>query len=171
MTEADVSEWDADTAVAALHAAHYRRLVRLCVLLVRDLAIAEEVVQDAYVALYLKWSRLRDPQAALAYLRTTVVNGSRSSLRRLSTAERAEPMLRTASDTSPDPSSKASTRLDVLAALARLPERQREVIVLRYYADLSESEIAQTLGISRGSVKSYAARAATTLRPILETVR
>src|SRR5690606_16201985 len=73
--------WDADTAVTALYSAHYRSLVRLAVLLVRDVATAEEVVQDAFVAIHGAWRRLRDPDKALAYLRQSVVNRSRSVLR------------------------------------------------------------------------------------------
>ena len=70
--------WDADTAVEELYAAHYRRLVRLSVLLVRDQETAEEVVQDAFVAMHGRWRRLRDPELALAYLRQAVVNRSRT---------------------------------------------------------------------------------------------
>lgn len=170
MSDTDARAWDADTAVSLLHAAHYRRLVRTSVLLVRDLATAEEVVQDAFVGLYRRWDRLRDPQAALGYLRTAVVNGSRSALRHRGTVEKTLPRLRPV-EALDDPSAAISTRRSVLDALAALPERQREVLVLRYYGDLSEAEIAETLGISRGSVKSYASRGAEALRPILENLR
>jgi RNA polymerase sigma-70 factor (sigma-E family) len=170
VSESDASTWDADTAVAVLHAVHYRRLVRTSALLVRDLATAEEVVQDAFVGLYTRWTKLRDPDAALGYLRQAVVNGSRSALRRRGTAQRAEPVLRAVPGISPDPAGDVSARRDVLAALADLPERQREVLVLRYYGDLSEAEIAVALGVSRGAVKSYASRGAAALRPILETL-
>ena len=73
--------WDADEAVTRLYGAHYRLLVRLAVLLLADAGAAEEVVQDAYVRLHQHWRRLRDPDQALAYLRTSVVNGARSALR------------------------------------------------------------------------------------------
>jgi RNA polymerase sigma-70 factor (sigma-E family) len=165
------SSWDADTALSLLHAEHYTRLVRTAALLVRDVALAEEIVQDAYVALYTRWTKLRDPDAAVGYLRQTVINGSRSALRRRGTAQRSEPLLRAAEDRTPDPASAVSARRDVLAALAGLPERQREVLVLRYYGDLSEAEIAGALGVSRGAVKSYASRGAEALRPILESLR
>ncbi len=171
VSETDASRWDADTAIAILHAAHYKRLVRTSVLLVRDLATAEEVVQDAYVGLYTRWARLRDPDAAAGYLRQAVVNGSRSALRRRGTAQRAEPILRAIPEIAPDPAAEISTRRGVLEALAALPERQREVLVLRYYGDLSEAEIADALGVSRGAVKSYASRGAAALRPILESLR
>ncbi len=163
--------WDADTAIAVLHATHYKRLVRTSLLLVRDLPTAEEVVQDAYVGLYRRWGRLRDPEAAAGYLRTAVVNGSRSALRRRGTAERAAPLLTAAPAMATDVAGDVASRHDVLAALAELPERQREVLVLRYYGDLSEAEIADVLGVSPGSVKSYASRAAAALRPILENLR
>ena len=84
----DPSAWDADTAVEALYAAHWRRLVRLSVLLVRDQGTAEEVVQDAFVAVHGRWRRLRDPDRALAYLRQTVVNRSRSVLRHRTVVDR-----------------------------------------------------------------------------------
>ena len=73
-----VSRWDADTAVEQLYATHYRRLVRLAVLLVRDVETAEEVVQDSFVAMHGTWRTLREPDQGLAYLRQTVVNRSRS---------------------------------------------------------------------------------------------
>ncbi len=164
-------DWDADTAISVLHATHYKRLVRISLLLVRDLATAEEVVQDAYVGLYRKWTRLRDPAAATGYLRTAVINGSRSALRRRGTAERAAPFLASVPDTTHDLAGDVAMRRDVLTALAELPERQREVLVLRYYGDLSEADIAEALGVSPGAVKSYASRAAAALRPILENLR
>ncbi len=80
--------WDADDAVEHLYAAHWRRLVRLSVLLVRDQGVAEEVVQDAFVAMHGRWRRLRDPDKALAYLRQAVVNRSRSALRHRGVVER-----------------------------------------------------------------------------------
>lgn len=167
--------WDADTAIEQLYAAHWRQLVRLSVLLVRDVGTAEEVVQDAFVAVHARWSRLRDPDKALAYLRQAVVNRSRSVLRHRGVVERhvrreagaaalAEPGADEASLT-------AARRRAVLEALGRLPRRQREVLALRYYLDLSEAEIASTLGISRGAVKSHASRGATSLRSLLEDQR
>jgi RNA polymerase sigma-70 factor (sigma-E family) len=160
---------DADGAVEQLYAAHWRTLVRLGVLLLRDLGAAEEVVQDAFVALHGKWPSLRDPDRALAYLRRSVVNGSRSRLRHLtvvrSHAERQPPpgVVRGADEVALETDRRAA----VLDALAGLPRRQREVLALRYYVDLSEAEIAETLGISRGAVKSHASRGAATLRELL----
>jgi RNA polymerase sigma-70 factor (sigma-E family) len=162
---------DRDTAVVALFAAHHARLVGLARLLVDDLATAEDVVQEAFTALYHRWSRLRDPQAAASYLQSSVLNGARSSLRRRRTVlslVREKPV--------PLPSAEQTavgheTRRELITSLGLLPGRQREVLVLRYYLDLSEAEIAATLSISRGSVKKHASRALTALSARLEAAQ
>ena len=170
ITVTDRPVWTADEALEQLYAAHWRRLVRLSVLLVHDVGTAEEVVQDAFVAVHAHWSRLRDPDLALAYLRQAVVNRSRSALRHRAVVER-HTSRRTAE---PEPVAAdqstlvADRRAAVLAALRALPLRQREVLALRYYLDLTEAEIADALGISRGAVKSHASRGAATLRTLLE---
>jgi RNA polymerase sigma-70 factor (sigma-E family) len=166
------SGWSADEALELLYAAHWRRLVRLAVLLVHDLGTAEEIVQESFVAVHGRWSRLHDPDKALAYLRQSVVNRSRSHLRHLAVVRRhvdREPP--------PEPAAGAdhaavdqARRATVLAALRTLPRRQREVLALRYYLELSEAEIAETLGISRGAVKSHASRGAAALRAQLGEV-
>ena len=112
-----------------LYREHRTRMVRLASLLVDDPNTAEDVVQEAFAGLHRHWGELRDEAAALGYLRTAVVNGSRSVLRRR----------RTARD--------------------YVPPHQREVLVLRYYGGLSEAEIAEATGITRGTVKSTASRA------------
>ena len=163
--------WDADTAVEELYAAHYRRLVRLSVLLVRDVETAEEVVQDAFVAMHGRWRRLREPDLALAYLRQAVVNRSRSVLRHRGVRARHADAERTAVRDLPGADVAAlvtERRGTLLDALRTLPDRQREVLALRYYLDLSESEIASTLGISRGAVKSHASRGVAALRTLME---
>lgn len=160
------ASWDADEALEQLYAAHWRSLVRLATLLVRDVGTAEEVTQDAFVAMHGRWGRLREPDRALAYLRQSVVNRSRSVLRHRAV------VVRHAAREAPPPAAPgadaglghADRRTAVLGALAALPERQREVIALRHYAELSEAEIAEALGISRGAVKSHASRAAAALR-------
>lgn len=164
------SEWDADTAIEQLYAAHWRQLVRLSVLLVRDVGLAEEIVQDVFVATHGRWSKLRDPDKAVAYLRQGVVNRSRSALRHRGVVERH---LASAPPPDQEPAAdeqalQTARRRVVLNALATLPQRQREVVALRYYLDLSESDIATALGISRGSVKSHASRGLAALRPLLE---
>ena len=160
--------WDADEAVTQLYTAHYRSLVRLAALLLRDVGAAEEVVQESFISLHKAWKRLRDPDRALAYLRQTVVNRSRSVLRHRSVE------LRHAPAPMPDAASAEYGAMGlleqqaVIRALSRLPERQREVLVLRYYSDLSEADIAETIGISRGAVKSHAFRGMAALRTTLE---
>lgn len=160
------TRWDADDALEELYAAHWHQLVRLAVLLVRDVGTAEEVVQDSFVAVHGRWDRLRDHDRALAYLRQAVVNRSRSVLRHRAVVDRhvrAEAARPTA-EVSSDPGVGAARRDAVLTALSHLATRQREVLVLRHYADLSEAEIAEVLGISRGSVKAHASRGAAALR-------
>lgn len=161
--------WDADRAVEELYATHWTSLVRLATLLLRDSGRAEEVVQDAFVALHGRWHRLRDPDRALAYVRQSVVNRSRSALRHRGVTQRhlASEGPRTQT-VAPGPDAEAIGRRDaVLDALAGLPTRQREVLVLRHYLDLSEAEIARTLDISAGAVKSHASRGSASLRAAL----
>ena len=160
--------WDADTALDELYAAHYRRLVRLSVLLVRDVETAEEVVQDSFVAMHGRWKALRDPDKALAYLRQTVVNRSRSVLRHRGVQARHTPDSPPNHHGADEDVLVAERRKVVLEALRELPGRQREVLALRYYLDLSEADIASTLGISRGAVKSHASRGVAALRQLLE---
>jgi len=161
---------DADAGVEALYLAHWDQLVRLSVLLVRDQGLAEEIVQDALVAVHQKWDRLTDHTKALAYLRQAVVNRSRSALRHRGVVTRYLAR-QSAPESAPGADQTVlgdSRRQMVLDALQQLPRRQREVLALRYYLDLSEAEIAEALGISRGAVKSHASRGSATLRPILE---
>jgi RNA polymerase sigma-70 factor (sigma-E family) len=160
--------WSADRAVTELYSLHYRALVRLAALLVRDTPTAEEVVQDAFVAMHDAWQRLRDAEKALAYLRQAVVNRSKSVLRHRTVVDRN---LQSAAPDMPSAEHGALVLLErhaVVAALRDLPDRQREAIVLRYYGDLSEAEIAATMGISRGAVKSHTARGMIALRTVLE---
>jgi len=161
-------EWDADRAVTAIYSEHYRSLVRLAAFLVRDTATAEEVVQDSFVAMHGAWRRLRDTDKALSYLRQSVVNRSRSVLRHRMVVDKNTPK------PPPDmPSAEHGAiiqleRSAVVSALRALPDRQREALVLRYYGDLSEAQIASTMSISRGAVKSHTARAMSALRAVLE---
>jgi RNA polymerase sigma-70 factor (sigma-E family) len=161
-------EWNAELAVIELYSIQYKSLVRLAAMLVRDTSTAEEVVQDAFIAMHDGWHRLKDADKALAYLRQAVVNRSRSVLRHRMVVEKNAPK------PAPDMASAEHgalallERSAVIAALRDLPERQREAIVLRYYADLSEAEIAATMRISRGAVKSHTARAMASLKAALE---
>ena len=160
--------WSADRAVVELYTAHYRPLVRLAALLVQDIPTAKEVVQDAFVALHGAWPRLRDADKALAYLRQSVVNRCRSVVRHRAAAG---PSRQQGPPGRPGAAHDALVALEqrsVRATLRDLPDRQREAIVLRYYADLSEEEIAAAMGISRGAVKSHTARGMSALRAALE---
>jgi RNA polymerase sigma-70 factor (sigma-E family) len=160
--------WDADMAVTALYSAHYRSLVRLAVLLVRDMATAEEVVQDAFVAIHGAWRRLRDTDKALAYLRQSVVNRSRSVLRHRAVVEKYAPKGMPDAPSAETGAIGEFERSAVIEALRGLPTRQREALVLRYYGDLSEAQIAHAMGISKGAVKSHTARGMAALRTSLE---
>jgi RNA polymerase sigma-70 factor (sigma-E family) len=160
--------WSADCGITELYSLHYQRLVRLAVLLVRDVPTAEEVVQDSFVATHGGWQRLRDSTSALAYLRQAVVNRSRSVLRHRAVVDKN---LQQPPPDMPSAEHDALVLLErsaVVTALHKLPGRQREAIVLRYYADFSEAEVAAAMGISRGAVKSHTARAMAALRAELE---
>ena len=170
MTVTERPAWTADEALEQLYAAHWRQLVRLSVLLVRDVGTAEEVVQDAFVAVHARWSKLRETDLALAYLRQAVVNRSRSALRHRAVVSRHLARESAPADVpGADQDALASDRRTaVLDAMRELPQRQREVLALRYYLDLSEADIADALGISRGAVKSHASRGAAALRALLQ---
>jgi RNA polymerase sigma-70 factor (sigma-E family) len=165
--DAVAADWDAAGGAAALYIAYYRPLVRLAALLVHDLATAEEVVQDSFVAMHANWARLRVGGKASSYLRQCVVNRSRSVLRHRVVVDRK--VLQPPPDV-PSAEQGAITLLErsaVVAALHGLPPRQREALVLRYYAELSQAEIASAMGISRGAVKSHTARGMSALRYVL----
>lgn len=177
----DPSRWSADEALTELYRAHWRGLVRLSYLLVRDQAAAEEVVQDAFVAMHRRWDRLEDHDHALSYLRTSVVNGSRSALRRRGVRERwaaaggptrldPAPRAEAAHASAEDSVVAGEERRAVNAVLRALPTRQREVLVLRYHLGLSEHEIASTLDISAGAVKSHAHRGLAAMRRALAPI-
>jgi RNA polymerase sigma-70 factor (sigma-E family) len=164
-----VTEPAAVEAVKVLYQTHYAVLVRMAALLVGDVATAEDVVQDSFIAMQRTWWRLRDTSRALPYLRSSVLNRSRSVLRHRAVADRYPPMPAPAWPSAEEGALAAVQRSAVLAALSTLPDRQREVIVLRYYADLSEAEIAAAMRITRGAVKSHTSRAKDSLRAILST--
>lgn len=163
---------DADSTLEQLYDEHYVRLVRLSVLLLGDTGRAEEVVQDAFVAVYQRLDRLGPSGVAdlPAYLRQTVVNRSRSTLRHLRVVDRHAPRAPLDAPGADDAVLRDDRRRVVLEALGLLPRRQREVLALRHYLDLSEKEIAATLGISQGAVKSHASRGSATLRGHLTTL-
>lgn len=157
--------------VSLLYRNHWRALVRLAILLVDDLASAEDVVQEAFVSLHRRHATVH-PAAAVAYLRTSVVNGCRSVQRRRTVARKhlrsAEPDLAVGADVD---LLIAEDQRQALDALRQLPARQQQVLVLRHWSNLSEREIAETLGISVGTVKSAASRGISALRALLEDPR
>jgi RNA polymerase sigma-70 factor (sigma-E family) len=139
---------------------HHGDLVRLALLLVGDGASAEDVVQDVFTRLCASGREL-DQDRALAYIRTAVVNGCRSLLRRRVIARRVaatRTVWRDTQESAEHTALLAEDRRRVLAALAALPSRRREVLVLRYYLNLPVAEVAAILGISEGAVKSAASR-------------
>jgi RNA polymerase sigma-70 factor (sigma-E family) len=160
--------WDASEVVTQIYTLHYNQLVRLAVMLVHDVQTAEEVVQDAFEAMHLAWRRLRDTEKALSYMRQAIVNRSRSVLRHRKVVEMHPPKPAPDEQSAEHAALTLIERSAVTSALRTLPERQREAIVLRYYGDFSEADIAKAMGISRGAVKSHTARAMVALKSILE---
>jgi RNA polymerase sigma factor (sigma-70 family) len=155
---AALGEW---LDVAVIFRQYHADLVRLALLLVGDRGSAEDVVQDVFTRLCARGRGL-EQDSALAYVRTAVVNGCRSVLRRRALARRVA-VTRAAlghdtQESAEDAAILAEDRRRVLAALAALPGRRREVLVLRFYLNLPVAEVAAMLGISRGSVRSAAAR-------------
>ncbi|MER7666082.1 MULTISPECIES: SigE family RNA polymerase sigma factor [unclassified Streptomyces] len=148
--------------------AHYRSLLGLAALLLDDTASCEDVVQEAFIRVHSARNRVREPEKTLAYLRQTVVNLSRSALRRriLGLKLLSKPM--------PDMASAEEGAYDqlerdaLIKAMRGLQRRQREVLVLRYFADMTEAQVAETLGISLGSVKAYGSRGIAALRVAME---
>lgn len=162
----ELDELRRQDAVASLFLAHHRRLVGLAALLVDDRDTAEDVVQEAFVGLHRHWRQLRDQGSAVTYLNRAVVNGGRDRLRHGRRLVVLMPRL------VPVPEGRPSAEQDAVRheeadrlwqAITALPYRQRQVLVLRYYLDQSEAEIADTLGVSRGSVKTHASRGLATL--------
>jgi RNA polymerase sigma-70 factor (sigma-E family) len=162
------AEPGATGALGELYQAHYQSLVRMAALLVGDLAAAEQVVQDSLVAMHANWRWLKRREKSLAFVRRCVINRSRSALRHQLNGERnAGPPLPQVPSAACDAGPQVE-RSPVVAALDRLSLRQREALVLRYYADLSEAETAAAMGISPGAVKSHTARAMLAIRDALE---
>lgn len=161
---------DRRVALSDLYRSEYAGLVRLACLLVDQREVAEELVQEAFVRLDRSWDRVRDPAAQPAYLRSIVMNLARSSLRRRLVARRHRPA--PAPDAAPaeDHAVLREDQAEVLAAVRLLPGRQRACIVLRFYEDMTEAQIAQTLGISPGSVKTHLHRAMQALTTRLEAL-
>jgi RNA polymerase sigma-70 factor (sigma-E family) len=161
-------------AVTTLYAEHSVGLIRLAVVMLGDRAAAEEVVQEAFCGLYRHWGRLADPGKALPYARSAVLNGCRSALRRRARWQSSSvtgPQLWETTESAESTACANEEHREVLAALRRLPDRQREALVLRFYLELGEAEIAESMGITPGTVKSTTSRALAALGRLLQEAR
>ncbi len=162
---------DAELGVTALYGAHAVAMIRIALIMLGDRAAAEDVVQDAFFGLYRRWSKLDDPANALTYVRSAVLNGCRDTLR---TRVRRERRDRAAARSWQDVGSAETLALlgedhrRILAAVRRLPGRQREALVCRFYLEMSEEETARAMGVSRGTVKSATSRAVAALGRMLK---
>ncbi len=164
--DAGGQEPGASHAVAALYEAHAVGMIRLAVIMLGDRPTAEDVVQEAFCGLYRRWAHLSDPGNALCYVRSSVLNGCRSALRR---RKRILPPLAEPAAASAETDALAGEEhRETLAALHRLPPRQREALVLRFYLDLPEPEIAAAMRVSPGTVKSTTSRALAALGRMLQ---
>lgn len=160
----------AAAAVSALYAGHALGLIRLAYIVLGNRQAAEDVVQDAFLGLYRRWPQLNEQAKALGYVRSSVLNGCRSELRRRPTADldgwngppvsSAESAVLTAEE-----------RREIIYALRRLPDRQREVLVLRFYLDLPDDQIAAAMRIGQSTVRSAAYRGLTALGRALKETR
>ena len=159
----------AEGAVTELYQAHALGLTRLAYVMLGDRPAAEDVVQEAFCGLYRRWSRLSDQANAVRYVRSSVLNGCRSVLRR-NRSRASRPLT---GYQPPEISAESAVltgeeRREVMRALGRLPQRQREALVLRFYAGLQASEIATAMGISPSSARSAIARGLASLGRMLE---
>ncbi|MCX4911406.1 sigma-70 family RNA polymerase sigma factor [Streptomyces sp. NBC_00878] len=167
---ADPVDLEREAALARLFEVHYSSMLRLAVLLGAD--DPENVVAEAYYQIYRKWRRLRDAEAAEAYLRSTVCNLTRMRIRHLQVARKH--VQNPPSEVVASAESTALLHDDqrvLIDALQQLPARQREALVLRHWLGLKESEIAAAMGISCGSVKTHTARGIAALTQAMEARR
>jgi len=146
-----------DRHVTALYQAHALSLARLALLMLGDRDAAQDVVQDAFLGLYRRWDKLASADAAPAYLRASVLNGCRTLLKRR--PRTALPAAEECLVSAEAAMMHTEEQRVMLAAIRRLPARQRETLVLRYYLDMSEDQAARAMGVSRGTVKSATSRA------------
>ena len=152
---------------------HYADLLRLAVVMLGNREAAEDAVQEAFVSLHRNWRSMRDPQAAEAYLRSAVLNRSRSWVRRQATQRAARPLtlVREHQESAEDTTVARDQVGSLVAAMRTLARRQRDVLACRFVLDLSIAETAQLLGISSGSVKAHAHRGLQALQQRIEVTR
>ena len=160
----------AEQAVTELYQAHALGMIRLAHIMLGDQQSAEDVVQEAFCGLYRRWSGLSDPGNAVHYVRSSVLNGCRSVLRRRTSSQASRALLgqQLTAISAESAVLTGEERRAVMAALRRLPSRQREALVLRFYLDLSAEDAAITMGISPSSVRSATHRALATLGRLLQ---
>jgi RNA polymerase sigma-70 factor (sigma-E family) len=166
--DAGSSTEGAEGAITALYEAHAVGLIRLAVVMLGSRQAAEDVVQEAFCGLYRRWGQLAQTDRALYYVRSSVLNGCRSELRaRLRHARRTAHALPASVASAEDLALIGEEHREVLAGLRQLPHRQREALILRYFLDLPEPEIARSMGITEGTVKSTTSRALAALARLL----
>jgi len=164
-----LAELAREAALVELFDQHYTGLLRLAVLLGAD--DAEDIVSEAFCQLYRRWNRLRDPEAALPYLRSVVCNLTRMRVRHLQVVRKHAERPGAPTESAESAALLREDQRALVAALKGLPARQREALVLRYWLSLREIEIAAAMGISCGAVKSHTARGMAALTRVMEERR
>jgi RNA polymerase sigma factor (sigma-70 family) len=163
---------DAAERYQQLFHGHFVTMTRLAAMLGAD--DPEDVAQEAFVRLHRRGRTLRDAHASVGYLRTTVVNLTRSRVRHLAVVRRNQPTRSPAAESVESAEHQAVRREDareLVVALGQLSTRHREALVLRYWLDLTEAEMADAMGVSRGTVKSHVSRGLDALATIMEATR
>jgi RNA polymerase sigma-70 factor (sigma-E family) len=161
----------ADEALVDLYREHGSWLVGLLTVFVGDRVTAEDIAQEAFLRVYRAWPRLRDEDRAVGYLRTTALNLARSGFRRRLVALRHGAKTERDAAAADEAVILRDEQRAVIAALRGLPTRQRECLVLRFYGELSEAEIASAIGISASSVKTHTRRGLAALEERLGELR
>jgi RNA polymerase sigma-70 factor (sigma-E family) len=166
----DQSAAAARAQVTALYQAHALGLVRFAKIMLGDQSVAEDIVQEAFLGLYRRWDAVREPDKVLGYLRASVVNACRVVHRSRFRRDRALLLLPAAGVviSAEDSAMIGEANRELIAALLRLPDRQREALVLRYYLGLTEDEVAEAMNVSRGTVKSATSRGRAVLARMLK---
>jgi RNA polymerase sigma-70 factor (sigma-E family) len=162
---------DRRTAVRALYEARHAELVRFATFITGSVESAEDLCQEAFVRVYDAWDRIEHQDQALAYLRATVVNLSRGGHRRRLVAERKQPPQLVPVQSAEDDAMGRVGRRAVLDAVSSLPTRQRACVVMRHWLRMTEGEIATTLDLSVGSVRTHTKRGLATLQRTLGALR